>query len=51
MSLTLPVLVLLIPAIVWLVVSLINNAPRTATFWFEMVVIAAILLTFGLLHN
>jgi hypothetical protein len=50
MSLSIAVILLLIPAIVWLIVSIMQDKPKTPDFWFQGVVIVAILFTFGLIH-
>jgi len=50
MTLTVSILLLLIPFICFLVLALINGEFRGSNFWFQLIVCAAILLTFGMIR-
>lgn len=45
--LTLPTLILLVLALIWLVLSVLRREFSGSGFWFQAVIVVAVLLTFG----
>jgi hypothetical protein len=50
MTISLQLILLLIPFVVFLVLALIAGEPKSSDFWFKLLVAGAIVITFGVVH-
>jgi hypothetical protein len=51
MVLSVQLLLLLIPFVIFLVLAIINSEPRNSDFWWKLLIAGAVVISFGVVHS